>query len=61
MGIPGGPRWTVFDPRGRMLGTIETPGSGRVTEIGEDYLLGIWTDELDVEQVRMYRLYKEGG
>ena len=27
-------------------------------EIGEDYILGVWTDELDVQYVRMYRINK---
>ena len=34
-------RWTIFDPEGRWLGTMETPADLRLTEIGEDYLLGI--------------------
>jgi hypothetical protein len=31
-----------------------------VTEVGSDYLLGIWKDELEVEYVRMYRLSPAG-
>jgi hypothetical protein len=48
--------WQVFDPEGVWLGSVETPAGVRVTEIGEDYLLGIVRDEFDVEYVRMYRL-----
>jgi hypothetical protein len=51
-------RWTVFDPAGRMLGVVETPVDGRVTEIGDDYIIGVWKDELDVEHVRVYPLIK---
>jgi len=51
-------RWTVFDPSGRLLGLVDMPAPGRVTEIGSDYVLGIWTDEMDVEQVRLYELVK---
>jgi hypothetical protein len=51
-------RWAVFDPSGRFLGIVDMPASGRVTEIGSDYVLGIWTDEMDVEQVRVYDLTK---
>jgi hypothetical protein len=50
--------WQVFDPEGVWLGSVETPAGVRVTEIGEDYLLGIVRDDLDVEYVRMYRLVK---
>jgi hypothetical protein len=53
-------RWAVFDPAGRWLGDVETPSGGRVWDIGDDYLLGVWQDELDVQQVRMYRLVKGG-
>jgi hypothetical protein len=29
-------------------------------EIGTEYLLGIWTDDEDVEFVRMYRVNRAG-
>ncbi len=48
--------WKVFDPEGGWLGTVETPYGGYIHQIGDDFLLGIWVDELDVEQVRMYRI-----
>lgn len=50
------PRWWVFDPDGRLLFTIATPPDVRIAEIGRDYLLGIVTDELDVEHVVVYGL-----
>ena len=48
--------WTVFDTAGRMLGAIETPPGVSIREIGRDYLLGTWSDDLDVQYVRLYRL-----
>jgi hypothetical protein len=54
------PSWAVFDPDGRFLGVLDTPAGGEVTQIGSDYLLGIWRDELDAEQVRKYRIIKGG-
>lgn len=51
-------RWTVFNPDGRMLGVVEVPRGGRLTDIGADYLMGVWRTELDVSQVRMYRLFR---
>ena len=57
----------VFAPDGTWLGTVALPmGMARAyihyrspyMEIGEDYVLGVWTDELDVQYVRMYRLTK---
>ena len=50
--------WTVFDVEGRMLGNVRVPQGGRFIDIGEDYLIGVWRTELDVEQVRMYRLVR---
>jgi hypothetical protein len=53
------PSWAVFDPEGQFLGNVDTPADGRVSHIGSDFVLGIWDDEMDVQQVRMYRLVKE--
>jgi hypothetical protein len=53
-------RWTVFDPEGRMLGTVATPARFRVFEIGTDYVLGVWRDDMDVEHVRLFTLEKSG-
>jgi hypothetical protein len=55
------PRWTVFDSTGRMLGALATPRSLRIDEIGDDYLLGVFRDSLDVEHIRMHRVSKPGG
>jgi len=49
------PRWEVFDPDGVWLGTVETPVGFQIFEIGEDYLLGLWRDDLGVEYLRRYR------
>ena len=48
--------WTVFDGEGRALGFVETPGGLSIFEIGEDYILGGTTDELDVEYVQVWEL-----
>jgi len=49
-------RWTVFSPEGTALGTVVTPPGLRMLDVGSDYLLGVWQDDLDVEYVRLYRL-----
>jgi hypothetical protein len=56
--IPGEkqPRWKVFNADGALLGTVLTPADVEVLEIGTDYLLGWWRDDLDVEYLRMYAL-----
>jgi hypothetical protein len=52
------PAWTVFDPDGRMLGAVSLPDRFKPTQIGIDFVLGVWSDDLDVQHVRMYRLEK---
>jgi hypothetical protein len=52
--------WDVYAPDGRFLSAVVMPAGGRVTDVGLDYVLGVWRDEFDVEQVRMYRLNKPG-
>lgn len=51
-------RWTVFEPDGQMLGTVTMPTRFTPYEIGADYVLGRWRDDLDVEHVRLYGLEK---
>jgi len=60
-------RFSVFRSDGALLGHIEVPSGlpwmaadfdRQVLEIGSDYLLGVWIDDLGVEQVRLYRIEK---
>jgi hypothetical protein len=53
--------WTVFDAQGRMLGPVTVPAGLRIRQIGDDYLLGTWRDDFDVEHVRLYRLEKRAA
>lgn len=54
--------YQVFDATGRWLGPVRVPASvGSVEEIGPDYVLGIWTDELEVPYLRVYGIEKGGG
>ena len=41
-----------------MLGTVTMPAGFRATHIGADFVLGVWTDDDDVQYVRMYGLTK---
>ena len=50
--------WSVFAPEGYLLGTVDTPERLQVRQIGGDFILGIWTDELDVRHVRKYDLVR---
>ena len=59
------PPFEIHSPDGTWLGSVALPpGLERAfiqyqapyMEIGDDYVLGVWTDELDVQYVRMYRI-----
>jgi hypothetical protein len=52
-------RWAVFDPAGRLLGDVLLPPNFGVTQIGTDFVLGVWRDDLEVEHVRLYELIRE--
>ena len=55
-----GTLWTLFDPKGRMLGFVETLDGLEIYEIGEDYILGRVTDELGVESIQLWPLDRSG-
>ena len=48
--------WSVLDADGAFAGRVALPAGLTVHEIGEDYVLGVWQDELDVSYVRLYRI-----
>ncbi len=61
------PPFEIHAPDGTWLGSVALPpGLERAfiqyqapyMEIGADYVLGVWTDDLDVQYVRMYRIDK---
>jgi hypothetical protein len=49
-------RWMVFDSSGVARGVVDLPPALEVQDIGSDYVLGRWRDDLRVEYVRRYRL-----
>lgn len=51
-------QWTLFDAAGIWLGEVTLPSALAVEEIGDDYVLGVRTDELGVESVELYTLVK---
>ncbi|UCD25203.1 MAG: hypothetical protein JSW51_04575 [Gemmatimonadota bacterium] len=50
--------YSVFAAEGELLGQVGIPPGLLVYEIGEDYVLGRWRDELDVEHIRLHELIK---
>ena len=52
-------RWKVFSPDGELVADIETPAGFTIYQIGADFVIGKWEDDLGVEHVRKYRLLKD--
>ena len=53
--------WSVFDPRGHWLGTLEMP-LVRVEWVGKDLILGVRQDpDTGVQVVEAYRLNRRAG
>lgn len=50
------PVFDIFNPDGALVGLASLPADLDVVEIGEDYLLGLFRDELEVEYLRLYPL-----
>jgi hypothetical protein len=49
-------RFNIFSPDGQWLGSVDVPAQLQLTDIGVDYIAGIWRDEDLVESVRVYGL-----
>lgn len=53
--------WLVFDLQGHALARVTTPPRFQPQEIREDYLIGLFRDEVDVNYVHLYALEKPPG
>ena len=53
-------RWLVFGPNGEGLGSVDMPPDLEIWQIGRDFVLGVWEDELDVAYVRRHALSGRG-
>lgn len=49
-------RWTVFEPDGRLLGSVNVPTGVRILDIGTDYVLGLRRDSVGRELVELFAL-----
>ncbi|MEJ2239140.1 MAG: hypothetical protein P8X82_12650, partial [Gemmatimonadales bacterium] len=51
-------KWEVFSADGEWLGSVLSPRRFTVFEIGDDYVLGVFRDDVDVEHVQLLRLHR---
>lgn len=56
---PDAVEWSVFEPQGAWLGVVRFPDGFRPTQILEDRVTGVWTDDLEVEHARLYPLERD--
>jgi hypothetical protein len=59
-GSPGSNDFLVFGPDGILLGLVALPRI-RVLDIGRDYVLGVYEDELGIQYIHTYDLRKPSG
>ncbi len=52
----GPTEWAVLDSEGALRGRVHTPEGVRVYQIGADFIVGSWEDELEVERVQVWGL-----
>ena len=45
--------WLVFAPSGQRIAAASMPARFRPTHIGDDFVMGVWRDDLDVEYVQL--------
>lgn len=51
--------WVVLTPSGRRVAELRTPDDFVIRDIGEDYILGVHSDALDVQTVRRFDLRRD--
>lgn len=54
----GSATWVKFSRDGRMHGAMEPPAEFEPMQVGEDFVLGVWRNELGEESVRLYDLLR---
>lgn len=54
-------RLKVFGPRGEWLGFVDLPAHVQILEITEDRILGIETDDFDVQAIAVWELERAGS
>lgn len=52
------PVWRVYTADGVVRATVRLPKGLAVQDIGDDYVMGLWQDDLGVEHIRAYRIRK---
>jgi hypothetical protein len=54
------PVFDILGPDGALVGRVDLPPGSEILEIGEDYVLTLYRDELEVEYLRLFDLQRPG-
>ena len=54
----GRDRWSVFGVDGSLIAEVDAPSGLTLLDLGEEEILAVWKDPLDVAYVRVYRLVR---
>ncbi|MEE8487778.1 MAG: hypothetical protein V3S56_06385 [Gemmatimonadota bacterium] len=53
--------WDILEPDGTYVGRMPIPAGFRATRVTQDYVVGIWLDELEVSHARRYSIVRPPG
>lgn len=51
--------WVVLNPEGRLTGRVRMPAAVDVFDVGRDWILANWKDDVGREYVQLYRLHRD--
>ena len=55
---PRARKWIVFDDRGALVSTVETPEGFTPHAVAEDRIFGVFEDDLGIESIRVLRIIR---
>ena len=50
--------WRIFTDEGEAIAELHVPRSFMIRQVDSDSVLGVWTDEFDVQYIRRYQLVR---
>ena len=53
--------WDILEPDGTYVGRMSIPEGFRATRVTQDYVYGIWLDELEISHARRYQILRPRG
>ena len=51
-------RWRIFTGEGEAIAELHVPRSFMIRQVDSDSVLGVWSDDLDVQYIRRYQIIR---